>query len=154
MMKKTKAYKGGRKVGKVKPKLITDPKILDKMSDKEIANMLAAHGGLEGMGAKKAGGTVGRKAGKKVGTKGKSTQVQARKEYYKTKEDYLKSISTPASAKNRKMPYKKPAPKKKPKSMIEKQMDIVMPKQQTMKSGKRVGCGAALRGYGKAMGKK
>jgi hypothetical protein len=52
------------------------------------------------------------------------------------------------------MPYKKPAPKKKPKSMIEKQMDIVMPKQQMMKSGKRVGCGAALRGYGKAMRKK
>jgi hypothetical protein len=31
---------------------------------------------------------------------------------------------------------------------MEKQMDIVMPKQQMMKSGKRVGCGAALRGYG------
>lgn len=121
MMEKTKAYKGGRKVGKT-PKLITDPKILDKMTDKEIANMLAAHGGLEGLGAKKAGGTVGRKEGKKVGTKN--------------------------------MPYKKPAPKKKPKSMLEKQMDIVMPKQQMMKSGKRVGCGAALRGYGKAMGKK
>ncbi len=52
------------------------------------------------------------------------------------------------------MPYKKPAPQKKPKSILEKQMDIVMPKQQTMKSGKRVGCGAALRGYGKAMTKK
>jgi len=52
------------------------------------------------------------------------------------------------------MPYKKPAPQKKPKSMLEKQMDMVMPKQQMMKSGKRVGCGAALRGYGKAMTKK
>ena len=52
------------------------------------------------------------------------------------------------------MPYKKPAPKRKPKSILEKQMDMVMPKQQMMKSGKRVGCGAALRGYGKAMGKK
>ena len=52
------------------------------------------------------------------------------------------------------MPYKKPAPQKKPKSILEKQMDRVMPKQQMMKSGKRVGCGAALRGYGKAMGKK
>ena len=93
-MKKTKAYKGGRKISKT-PKLITDPKILDKMSDKEIANMLAANFGLAGIGAKKTGGTVGRKAGKKVGTK-----------------------------------------------------------QQTMKSGKRVGCGAAMRGYGKAMGKK
>jgi hypothetical protein len=52
------------------------------------------------------------------------------------------------------MPYTKPAPKKKSKSILEKQMDMVMPKQQTMKSGKRVGCGAALRGYGKAMTKK
>jgi len=52
------------------------------------------------------------------------------------------------------MPYKKPAPQKKPKSILEKQMDMVMPKQQMMKSGKRVGCGAALRGYGKAMTKK
>lgn len=120
-MKKTKAYKGGRKISKT-PKLITDPKILDKMSDKEIADMLAANFGLSGIGAKKTGGTVGRKAGKKVGTTN--------------------------------MPYKKPAAKKKPKSMLEKQMDIVSPKQQTMKSGKRVGCGAAMRGYGKAMGKK
>jgi len=52
------------------------------------------------------------------------------------------------------MPYKKPAPQKKPKSILEKQMDMVMPKQQMMKSSKRVGCGAALRGYGKAMTKK
>ena len=52
------------------------------------------------------------------------------------------------------MPYKKPAPQKKPKSILEKQMDMIMPKQQMMKSGKRVGCGAALRGYGKAMTKK
>ena len=52
------------------------------------------------------------------------------------------------------MPYTKPVPQKKPKSILEKQMDMIMPKQQMMKSGKRVGCGAALRGYGKAMGKK
>ena len=82
---------------------------------------------------------VRRKAGGPITPKGKPTKLQ---------EDYLKSI------KNRKMPYTKPAPKKKPKSMLEKQMDMVMPKQQTMKSGKRVGCGAALRGYGKAMTKK
>lgn len=131
MMKKTKAYKGGRKISKT-PKLITDPKILDKMSDKEIANMLAANLGLAGIGAKKTGGTVGRKSGKKVGTK------------------IPKAMKTPA----KNMPYKKPAAKKKPKSILEKQMDIVSPKQQTMKSGKRVGCGAAMRGYGKAMGKK
>jgi len=52
------------------------------------------------------------------------------------------------------MPYTKPVPQKKPKSILEKQMDMIMPKQQMMKSGKRVGCGAALRGYGKAMTKK
>lgn len=55
------------------------------------------------------------------------------------------------------MPYKKPAPKKKPKSMLEKQMDIVMPKQQTMKRGKRVGSkssGAITQQQRMAMGKK
>ena len=73
-----------------------------------------------------------------------------------TKRDPKTGVQRKAGKKvgTKNMPYTKPAPKKKPKSMIEKQMDIVMPKQQTMKSGKRVGCGAALRGYGKAMGKK
>jgi hypothetical protein len=134
MMKKTKAYKGGRKISKT-PKLITDPKILDKMSDKEIADMLAANFGLTGIGAKKTGGTVGRKQGKKVGTR---------------IPDIKKAMRTPA----KRMPYKKRIARKKPKSILENQMDILSPKQQTMKSGKRVGCGAAMRGYGKAMGKK
>lgn len=57
-----------------------------------------------------------------------------------------------SSAKNKKMPYKKKEPKK---SILEKQMSIVMPKQQTMKRGKRVGsAGAITQQQRMAMGKK
>lgn len=52
----------------------------------------------------------------------------------------------------KKMPYKKKEPKK---SILEKQMSIVMPKQQTMKRGKRVGsAGAITQQQRMAMGKK
>ena len=55
------------------------------------------------------------------------------------------------------MPYKKPAPKKKPKSVLERQMQRVMPTQQTMKKGKRVGSkasGEITQQQRMAMGKK
>lgn len=57
----------------------------------------------------------------------------------------------------KKMPYKKAAPKSKSKSMLEKQMGVVMPKQQTMKRGKRVGSkssGTITQQQRMAMGKK
>jgi len=113
------------------------------LSKSEIADML----GLTKRDPKTG---VRRKAGKKVGTKTPEMKKTAELKRMSGRKDIRKAMTTPA----KNMPYKKPAPKKKPKSMIEKQMDIVMPKQQTMKSGKRVGCGAALRGYGKAMTKK
>lgn len=81
MMTKKTAYRAkGGKTGSRKgkgPKLVMDPKILDKMTNKEIANMLAYHFGAEGIGAKKKGGTVGKKLmtakkGGRVSSKSKS----------------------------------------------------------------------------------
>jgi hypothetical protein len=112
-----------------------------------------------------------KKGGSPKSTKGKSTMYKKKMASGKTvkggkseiadmlgltKRDPKTGVRRKAGKKvgTKNMPYTKPAPKKKPKSILEKQMDMVMPKQQTMKSGKRVGCGAALRGYGKAMTKK
>lgn len=110
---KAKGGKTGSRKGKG-PKLVYDPKILATMSNKEIANMLAHHFGAEGIGAKKKGGTVGRKAG---GSPGMSEQDKK-----------MKRID----------PTQKPKkPKKKPKSrgVIGNQYDTLMGKPKAFKKG-------------------
>lgn len=118
MNKKTAYRAKGGKTGSRKgkgPKLIMDPKILDKMTNKEIANMLAYHFGAEGIGAKKKGGTVGLEAGGFPG------------------------VAKPAKGKTTKPQKKKPS---KPKGIISKQYDSMMQKfgkkPMTAKKGGRV----------------
>lgn len=166
MMNKKTTYKAkGGKTGSRKgkgPKLIKDPKILAKMSNSEIANMLAHHFGAEGIGAKKKGGSVASRPVPKalvdsIEKEIKKMERELRKEGFdeieiqRYRNDFFTNKKSPKKKTRtakaggmtgmQKQPMPKPKPRKKPKKprgTIGKQYDTMMGKPMTAKTGGRV----------------